>query len=114
VLLGPYASTREATDKAKELLQMIVAKSRCLKALKEPVSEVKRKGSSSAAALGMRAALGLAQQGFDCAVVERKGSWEEPPHIHYTLEGNDVQALLRRTEKAVREIPTFRFSQTQR
>jgi heterodisulfide reductase subunit A len=94
---------KEATQKAKELLQMIVAKSRLLQPLQEPISEIKRRGLVIGGGLsGMRAALGLAGQGFECALVEK-----EPElggnlrHIHTTLEGNDVQALLRKTVKEV-------------
>jgi len=98
---------QEATQKAKELLQMIVAKSRQLQPLKEPVSEVKRKGLVIGGGLsGMRAALGLAQQGFECALVEKESELGgNLRHIHYTLQGNDVQALLQQTIKEVLENP---------
>jgi heterodisulfide reductase subunit A-like polyferredoxin len=93
----------EATEKAKELLQMIVAKSRYLRPLKEPLSEVKRRGLVIGGGLsGMRAALGLAQQGFECALVEREGDLGgNLRHIYHTLEGNDVQTLLRSTVQEV-------------
>ncbi|HSB05163.1 MAG TPA: FAD-dependent oxidoreductase, partial [Thermodesulfobacteriota bacterium] len=98
---------KEATDKAKELLQMIVAKSRLLQPLEEPISEVKRKGLVIGGGLsGMRAALGLARQGFDCALVERDSSLGgNLRHLYHTLEGNDVQALLQRTVREVLENP---------
>jgi heterodisulfide reductase subunit A-like polyferredoxin len=98
---------REATQKAKELLEMIIAKSRRLKPLKEPVSEVKRKGLVIGGGLsGMRAALGLARQGFDCALVEREADLGgNLRHIYYTLEGNDVQSYFRQTVREVVENP---------
>jgi heterodisulfide reductase subunit A len=94
---------REATEKAKELLKMIVAKSRYLRPLEEPISEVRRRGMVIGGGLsGMRAALGLAQQGFDCALVEREGELGgNLRHIYSTLEGNDVQTFLR---NAVQEV----------
>ena len=107
---------QEATQKAKELLQMIVAKARLLHPLQEPVSEIKKRGLVIGGGLsGMRAALGLAGQGFECTLVER-----EPElggnlrHIHTTLEGNDVQALLRNTVKEVLANPRIQvFTQTE-
>jgi len=93
----------EATEKAKELVRMIVAKSANLRPLSEPVSEVKRRGLVLGGGLsGMRAALGLARQGFECALVEKEaalgGNLRE---IYTTLEGNDVQNLLQETMKDV-------------
>jgi heterodisulfide reductase subunit A-like polyferredoxin len=98
---------QEATQKAKELLQMIVAKSRYLQPLKEQISEVKRRGLVLGGGLsGMRAALGLAQQGFECALVEREAELGgNLRHISYTLEKNDVQAFLRNTVQEVLENP---------
>jgi heterodisulfide reductase subunit A len=106
----------EATQKAKELVQMIVAKSANLRPLKEPVSEVKRRGLVLGGGLsGMRAALGLAQQGFECALVETEkelgGNLRE---IYYTLEGNDVQHFLQETVKEVLANPRIQvFTNTQ-
>jgi heterodisulfide reductase subunit A len=106
----------EATQKAKELLQMIVAKSANLRPLKEPVSEVKRRGLVLGGGLsGMRAALGLAQQGFECALVEtEKELGGNLRKIYYTLEGNDVQNFLQDTVKEVLANPRIQvFTHTQ-
>jgi heterodisulfide reductase subunit A len=106
----------EATQKAKELLQMIVAKSANLRPLKEPVSEVKRRGLVLGGGLaGMRAALGLAQQGFECALVEvDKELGGNLRKIHYTLEGNNVQDFLQETVKGVLTNPRIQvFTNTQ-
>ncbi|MGQ9638015.1 MAG: NAD(P)-binding protein [Thermodesulfobacteriota bacterium] len=88
---------REATEKAKELIRMTVAKSRLLRPLKEPVVEVIRKGLVIGGGLsGMRAALGLAKQGFECALIEKEAQLGgHLRHIYYTLEGNDPQVLLK-------------------
>jgi len=106
----------EATQKAKELLRMIVAKSANLRPLKEPVSEVKRRGLVLGGGLaGMRAALGLAQQGFECALVEtEKELGGNLRKIYYTLEGNDVQNYLQETVKEVLANPRIQvFTNTQ-
>lgn len=97
----------EATEKAKELLRMAVAKSRLLKPLKEPQVEVIKKGLVIGGGLtGMTAALGLANQGFDCILVEKqKELGGNLRNIFYTLEGNDPQALLYETIKAVKDNP---------
>ena len=106
----------EATQKAKELLRMIVAKSRLLQPLEEPLSEVKRKGLVIGGGLtGMRAALGLAQQGFDCALVEREAHLGgNLRHLYYTLGGSDVQGFLQKTIQEVVENPRIQvFTNTE-
>ena len=90
---------KEATEKAKELLRMAVAKSKLLQPLKEPLVEVIKKGLVIGGGLsGMRAALELARQGIDCALVEKEAELGgNLRHIYHTIEGNDPQALLRKT-----------------
>ncbi len=97
----------EATQKAKELLRMIVAKSENLRPLEETISEVKRRGLVIGGGLsGMRAALGLARQGFECALVEREESLGgNLQKVYYTLEGNDVQDFLQSMVKEVLSNP---------
>ncbi|MGB9629319.1 MAG: FAD-dependent oxidoreductase, partial [Thermodesulfobacteriota bacterium] len=107
---------REATEKAKELLRMVVAKASLLRPLKEPLVEVNRKGLVIGGGLsGMRAALKLAQQGFDCALIEREAELGgNLRHIFFTLEGNDPQALLKEMIKEVTKNPKIQvFTQTE-
>jgi heterodisulfide reductase subunit A len=98
---------QEATEKAKELLRMAIAKSRLLQPLREPLVEVIKKGLVIGGGLsGMRAALELARQGFECALVEREAELGgNLRHIYSTMEGNDPQGLLRNTVKQVLENP---------
>ncbi|MFQ5842975.1 MAG: FAD-dependent oxidoreductase, partial [Thermodesulfobacteriota bacterium] len=97
----------EATEKAKELIQMVVAKARLSQPLEEPVAEVIGKGLVIGGGLaGMTSALELAHQGFDCYLIE-KGSelGGNLGHIYDTLEGNDVQQLLHQTVEDVMNHP---------
>ncbi|MDO8490401.1 MAG: FAD-dependent oxidoreductase, partial [Dehalococcoidia bacterium] len=86
----------EATVKAKDLVRMAVARSATLEPLHESPAEIKRTGLVIGGGLaGITAALGLASQGFDTALVEReKELGGNLRHLHYTLEGSDPQALL--------------------
>jgi heterodisulfide reductase subunit A-like polyferredoxin len=97
----------EATQKAKELLRMTIAKARLLQPLKEPVVEVTKKGLVIGGGLsGMKAALALAHQGFDCALIEKEAELGgNLRHIYSTIDGNDPQELLLRTASEVIENP---------
>jgi len=86
----------ESTEKAKDLVRMAVARAVTLQPLHESRAEIKRKalvigGGPS----GMTAALALAAQGFETALVEReKELGGNLRHIYYSTEGSDPQALL--------------------
>ncbi|MCJ7830278.1 MAG: FAD-dependent oxidoreductase, partial [Desulfobacterales bacterium] len=93
-----------ATDKAKDLVRMAVARAERLKPLTERVIPVnKRALVVGGGVAGMNAALGLGRQGFEVVLVEK-----EPElgglarRLHHTIEGDDIQAYLGQLIEAVR------------
>ncbi len=86
----------EATEKAKDLVRMAVARAATLEPLHESPAEIKRRGLVIGGGLaGMTAALGLASQGFETVLVEKeKELGGNARRLHYTLDGSDMQALL--------------------
>jgi heterodisulfide reductase subunit A len=87
----------EATKKAKDLIRMAVAKARLIQPLDEPIIDVIPRGLVIGGGLaGMTAALSIADQGFECYLVEKKAALGgNLLNIHYTLRGEDSQAYLR-------------------
>jgi heterodisulfide reductase subunit A len=96
-----------ATQKAKDLVRMGVAKARLLSAMKEETIGVNPKGLVIGGGLsGMTAALALADQGFDCYLVEKEQ--ELGGHLRglfSTLHKNDPQKLLSETAGKVKNHP---------
>ncbi len=87
---------REATEKAKDLVRMAVAKARLLQPLEKPLIDVTQSALVVGGGLsGMTAALELADQGVEVHLVEREddlgGNLRK---IRFTLEGVDPQAKL--------------------
>jgi heterodisulfide reductase subunit A-like polyferredoxin len=86
-----------ATEKAKDLVRMSVARAAFL----HPLHSVDMPLNRSALVIGggvagMNAALSLAEQGFPVHLVERSDQLGgNLRHVHYTLEGADPQAYLR-------------------
>ncbi|MDL1957120.1 MAG: CoB--CoM heterodisulfide reductase iron-sulfur subunit A family protein [Candidatus Desulfofervidus auxilii] len=87
----------KATEKAKDLIRMGVAKARYLTPLKEETIEVIPKALIIGGGLaGMTAALAMADQGFDCFLIEKeKELGGNLKNLYYTLEGNNPQRLLK-------------------
>ncbi len=98
----------EATEKAKALVRMAVARACTLEQLYEaPSSLIKAGLVIGGGAAGMKAAIGLASQGFECVLVEREielgGNLR---HIYYTEEkDSDPQAFLKSLIQQVENEP---------
>jgi heterodisulfide reductase subunit A-like polyferredoxin len=87
-----------ATRKAKDLIRMAVARAGHLKPLKERViSVVQRALVIGGGVAGMNAALSLAKQGFEVALLEKEtelGGYAR--NLHHTIEGGDIPAYVER------------------
>ncbi|MFH1264086.1 MAG: FAD-dependent oxidoreductase, partial [Planctomycetota bacterium] len=91
-----FNQPREANVKAKDLVRMAVARAATLRPFDDIRLEVDQRAIVLGAGLaGMTAALSLAQQGFEVALIERES---EPGgiarRIRRTLHGEDPQAYL--------------------
>ena len=86
----------EATDKAKDLLRMAVARSSLLKPLVEIPLEINQRALVLGGGVaGMNAALNLADQGFETIIVEKEAELGGlARRVHHTIEGLDVHAYL--------------------
>ncbi len=95
----------EATRKAKDLVRMAVAKAQHIQPLDELIINVIPTALVIGGGLsGMTAALSIAEQGFECYVVERNRELGgNMRNLHYTLSGNDPQAYL---GKIIRQVKT--------
>jgi heterodisulfide reductase subunit A-like polyferredoxin len=87
-----------ATRKAKDLIRMAVARAGHLKPLKERViSVVQRALVIGGGVAGMNAALSMARQGFEVALIEKAtelGGYAR--NLHHTIEGGDIPAYVER------------------
>jgi heterodisulfide reductase subunit A len=94
-----------ATEKAKDLVRMAVAKAGKLEPLDRILLDVVPRALVIGGGLsGMTAALALAEQGFEAYLIEKEqelGGFLR--NIHYTLEGENPQKHLRKLSKKVRE-----------
>jgi heterodisulfide reductase subunit A len=93
-----------ANDKARDLVRMAVSKARLLKPLKQVEIDVVQKALVIGGGIaGMVSSLSLAHQGFEVFLVEKeKDLGGNLRHIHYTIEGRDVQNFLKRTIEEVK------------
>ncbi len=94
-----------ATDKAKDLVRMAVAKASRLRPIQRLAFEVNHRALVVGGGLaGMTAALTVADQGFDVVLLEREGELGgNLRHIYTGFGGSDPQHLLADTIKRVRE-----------
>jgi heterodisulfide reductase subunit A-like polyferredoxin len=98
-----------ATEKAKELIRMAIAKARELQPLPMEFKEINKKGLVVGGGLsGMSAAVQLADQGFAVYLVEKEAELGgNLRHLHYTIDGKDVQAFYRDMVERVRNHPSI-------
>jgi len=94
----------KATEKAKDLIRMAVARASLLKPLVEiPLTVNQRALVIGGGVAGMNAALNLADQGYETIIVEKEaGLGGNVRKLYHTIEGEDVQkylvSLIRRVE----------------
>jgi heterodisulfide reductase subunit A len=95
----------DATEKAKDLVRMVVAKARLLEPLRKSSLPITRKALVIGGGLcGMTAALEIASHGFEVHLLEKeKELGGNMKNIHYTLGCDDVQARLAGLIDAVRK-----------
>ena len=102
----------EATEKAKDIVRMSVARATHLEPLQEfdlPVNKTALVVGGGLA--GMTSALGLANQGFEVHLVEKDSDLGGMARrIHYTLDGLDVQQYLRDLIRKVYQHPLVHVS----
>jgi heterodisulfide reductase subunit A len=86
----------EATRKAKDLVRMGIAKARLIQPLDELIINVIPTALVIGGGLsGMTAALSIADQGFECYLVERSAQLGgNLRNLYFTLRGDDPQAYL--------------------
>jgi len=86
----------EATEKAKDLVRMAVARAVTLQPLHQSPAEVKRRGLIIGGGLaGITAALEMAAQGYETVLIEREQELGgNLRRIHHTGDGSNPQALL--------------------
>jgi heterodisulfide reductase subunit A len=87
---------KDATQKAKDIVRMSVARAALLEPLQEFELPVDQRALVVGGGLaGMTSALSLAEQGFEVFLIEKDADLGGMARrIHYTLEGMDVQAVL--------------------
>ncbi len=100
----------EATQKAKDIVRMSVARTAFLEPLKEmelPVDKAALVVGGGIA--GMTCALSIAGQGHEVHLLEKESELGGTARkVHYTLEGLDVQAYLRDLIRKVYQHPSVR------
>ncbi|MBW1829775.1 MAG: FAD-dependent oxidoreductase, partial [Deltaproteobacteria bacterium] len=85
-----------ATQKAKDLVRMAVARAGTLYPLKEKMITITKKALVIGGGIaGMNAALNLGRQGFEVVLLEKDGQLGGYARkLHHTIEGADIQAYL--------------------
>ena len=99
----------KATPKAKDLIRMAVARARYLEPLREIALPVDKKALVVGGGLaGMTCALAIARQGHEVFLVEKEADLGGlAARIHHTLDGLDVQAVVRGLRRDVYQHPAI-------
>ncbi|MCX8116944.1 MAG: FAD-dependent oxidoreductase [Desulfobacterota bacterium] len=97
----------EATEKAKDLVRMAVAKAALLEPLSTQMVEMNQKALVIGGGLsGMAAALKIAESGFEVYLVEKEPQLGgKATKIHYLLDRDDLQSFLERMIRQVEKNP---------
>ncbi len=100
----------KATEKAKDLVRMAVAKVRNAKPLAQLTVPVEQRALVVGGGVaGMNAALNIAEQGYEVHLVEKTGELGGiARRLHSTIEGDDVRAYLERLEEKVKSHPRIK------
>ncbi|MCF8029661.1 MAG: FAD-dependent oxidoreductase [Desulfohalobiaceae bacterium] len=100
---------REATDKAKDLVRMAVARARRLAPLQEKSIPVVSKALVIGGGVaGMNAALSLADQGFETTLVEKETELGGLANqLTRTIEGEDIPAYVRELAQRTADHPNL-------
>ncbi|OGQ12357.1 MAG: 4Fe-4S ferredoxin [Deltaproteobacteria bacterium RBG_19FT_COMBO_46_12] len=98
---------KEATEKAKDLVRMAIAKAALLDPLPTQTVEMNQKALVIGGGLtGMTAALKIAQSGYEVTLVEKESDLGgKARSIYYTLDGKDVQSQLENLIGEVKKDP---------
>ncbi len=98
---------KEATEKAKDLVRMAIAKAALLDPLTTQTVPMNQKAMVIGGGLaGMIAAQKIAQAGYEVYLVEKESELGgKARSIYYTLDGNDVQSHLERLSGEVKKDP---------
>ena len=93
----------KATEKAKKIVAMAVAKAALLTPIEQGYFDLNKQGLILGGGLaGMTAALSLAEQGFTVHLVEKESELGgHLTHIYRTIDGKDVQQFLQKTREDV-------------
>ncbi|OQX56677.1 MAG: 4Fe-4S ferredoxin [Candidatus Cloacimonas sp. 4484_209] len=96
---------KEATEKAKDLVRMAVAKARFLEPLKSVPIDVTQKALVIGGGIaGMVSSLRIAEEGFEVFLIEREDTLGgNAKRIFQTIQGEDVQHYIKNLEKQLQE-----------
>jgi len=101
---------KKATEKAKQLIAMTVAKTRFLQPIQEAEIPVLQKALIIGGGIaGMTAALTLANQGYETALVEKEATLGGYLHkVFFTVDGMDIPTLLSQMTEKVTSHPQLK------